>query len=66
MQLLNKADLLPGEELAALEAWFKQFCRADVVVPISALQGSNLDEVTRWIEAKLPEGPSMYPKVCGR
>ncbi|KAI3428232.1 hypothetical protein D9Q98_006612 [Chlorella vulgaris] len=60
--LLNKTDLLSAEELAVLEAWFKQYSSADVVLPISAAEGKNLDAVVTWLQTKLPEGPSMYPK----
>lgn len=34
-----------------------------MVLPISALQRSGLQPVVDWLEGKLPEGPSMYPKV---
>lgn len=62
-QLLNKADLLEPQQLEALTAWYRQYCKADAVLPISALQGSNLQAVVDWLAGKLPEGPSMYPKV---
>ncbi|EFN58030.1 hypothetical protein CHLNCDRAFT_20741 [Chlorella variabilis] len=60
--LLNKTDLVPAEELEALEAWYRQYCKADAVLPISALESSNLDAVVEWLVGKLPEGPSLYPK----
>lgn len=60
--LLNKADLLEPEELEALEGWYRLYCKADIVLPISALQSANLEAVVEWVASKLPEGPSMYPK----
>lgn len=65
MQLLNKCDLLEPEQLEKLSAWYRQYCKADVVLPISALQRSGLQPVVDWLAGKLPEGPSLYPKVRG-
>lgn len=63
LQLLNKCDLLEPPEMEQLAAWYRQYCKAEVVLPISALQRSGLQPVVDWLERKLPEGPSMYPKV---
>lgn len=63
LQLLNKTDLLEAEELESLAAWYKEHCRAQAVLPLSALEGRGLEAVQDWLEAQLPEGPSMYPKV---
>lgn len=60
--LLNKCDLLEPEQLEKLSAWYRQYCKADVVLPISALQRSGLQPVVDWLAGKLPEGPSLYPK----
>ncbi|PSC71545.1 GTP-binding Era [Micractinium conductrix] len=60
--LLNKTDLLEAEELESLAAWYKEHCRAQAVLPLSALEGRGLEAVQDWLEAQLPEGPSMYPK----
>lgn len=63
LQLLNKCDLLGPEELDVLAGWYRQYCKAEVVLPISALQGSGLPGVVDWLASKLPESPSLYPKV---
>lgn len=63
--LLNKADLLEPEQVAQLEAWYKENCRAEQVFVGSAL-GSGGDDgvaaVKAWAVGKLPEGPTLYPK----
>lgn len=65
LQLLNKADLLEEEQLEELVRWYRAHCKADVVVPLSALHGVGLEAVREWIYGKLPESPSLYPKVWG-
>lgn len=60
--ILNKCDMLPPGEVERLEEWFKQECRAEIVIPASALEGTNVDKIGQWVVAHLPEGPSMYPK----
>ena len=62
-QVLNKVDLLPAEAAAELEAWFAEHCRAQAVIPVSALTGANTGAVLDWVLAQMPEGPSMYPKA---
>lgn len=58
-------DLLPPGEAAELQAWFGEHCAAERTIPISALEGTNTRAVLDWVLAKMPEGPSMYPKVGG-
>ena len=65
MQLLNKIDLLSPDRRGALEAWFAANCTAERTLPISALNATNTAAVVDWVVSKLPEGPSMYPKVSG-
>ena len=61
--LLNKMDLLEAEQGDALATWFEENCRGvDTVIRVSALQGTNVDQVSRWVLDHLPEGPSLYPK----
>jgi hypothetical protein len=63
LQLLNKVDLLSPEQRAELEGWFEANCGAERTLPISALNATNTPSVVDWVVSKLPEGPSMYPKV---
>ncbi len=58
--LLNKIDLLQPEKLLALIASFAD-CGYDAIIPISAKTGDGLEELTKTIAAKLPEGPKYFP-----
>ena len=58
--LLNKIDLLQPEKLLALIASFAD-CGYDAIIPISAKTGDGLEELTRVMPAKLPEGPKYFP-----
>ena len=58
--LLNKIDLLQPEKLLALIASFAD-CGYDAIIPISAKTGDGLEELTRVMAAKLPEGPKYFP-----
>lgn len=60
--LLNKADLLPPEEVEALAAWYKENCRAEAVFVGSAKDKRGIDELKAWAVSRLPEGPTLYPK----
>jgi GTP-binding protein Era len=66
--LLNKADLVGQEQLAALEGWYRENCRAQAVFVGSAKAGGGeaaVGEVKAWAVKQLPEGPTLYPKVRG-
>ncbi|HEX4871236.1 MAG TPA: GTPase Era [Nevskiaceae bacterium] len=54
-RVADKTALLPElERLSAL----REFA---FVIPLSALRRANLDALVREIEARLPEGPPLYP-----
>ncbi|MBP3637251.1 MAG: GTPase Era [Clostridia bacterium] len=57
---LNKIDLLPKEKLLTLIASFADH-GYDAIVPISAMTGDGLEELTQALIAKLPEGPKYFP-----
>lgn len=57
---LNKIDLLPKEKLLGLIASFAE-CGYDAIVPISAMTGDGLEELTAALVARLPEGPQYFP-----
>ena len=60
--LLNKCDLLKQEEiLERLSKWNERFDFAEVI-PISALDEKNLDELLKTTKNYLPEGPFLYPE----
>ena len=58
--LLNKIDLLPREKLLGIIASFAD-SSYDAIIPISARTGDGLDELTRVMAEKLPEGPKYFP-----
>jgi len=57
---LNKIDLIAKEKLLALIASFAE-CGYDAIVPISAMTGDGLSELTDALVAKLPVGPKYFP-----
>ena len=59
--VLNKVDALrPAAQLPALAA-LAELADFDEVVPISALEGDQVDVLVDLIVARLPEGPAYYP-----
>ena len=58
--LLNKIDLLQPEKLLALIASFAD-CGYDAIIPISAKTGDGLEQLTKTMADKLPEGPKYFP-----
>ena len=58
--LLNKIDLLQPEKLLALIASFAD-CGYDAIIPISAKTGDGLEQLTKTMSEKLPEGPKYFP-----
>lgn len=60
--VINKIDKVhPDELLTIIESYKEKFKFAEIV-PISALQGNNVDHLLEIIENYLPEGPQYYPK----
>lgn len=60
--LLNKIDLVSQEKvLEEIENWTSKFSTAKVL-PISALNGFNINEVIELILEVLPESPPYYSK----
>ena len=60
--LLNKIDLVSQEKvLEEIENWTSKFSNAKVL-PISALNGFNINEVIELILEVLPESPAYYSK----
>ncbi|AJY76329.1 GTPase Era [Paenibacillus beijingensis] len=59
--VLNKIDKVQPEELLPIIGQYKDFLDFAEVVPISALQGSNVETLLQQITRYLPEGPQYYP-----
>ncbi len=59
---LNKVDRLPDKKvLLGLIAEYQELHPFDEVVPISALQGEQVDVLLRLLYERLPEGEAYYP-----
>lgn len=59
--IINKIDQIhPDEILAIIDSYKEEYDFAEIV-PISALQGNNVDRLLSTIESYLPEGPQYYP-----
>jgi GTP-binding protein Era len=59
---LNKIDLIQKMELlAVIEKWSSKY-RFDVIVPISATEGTQIDMLIAAMENFLPPGPPYFPQ----
>ena len=59
--VINKIDLLPRTELLPLIAAYSERYNFVATVPISAADGTNVDELLNEAKKFLPEGPKYYP-----
>lgn len=59
--VLNKIDLVSGSKLQEMEALYRELHQFENVVPVSALNGDNLDILVQTLVSKLPESPPFYP-----
>lgn len=59
---LNKIDQIAQAEALPLVETYMNLRAFEEVVPISALQGTNLDVLRQLIIDRLPLGPPFYPK----
>ena len=60
--VLNKADLLSKDELMDKLIEWNQMMDFKEIIPISALNGDNVDELIKTVKQDLPEGPAIYPE----
>ncbi|MEW6670894.1 MAG: GTPase Era [Thermodesulfobacteriota bacterium] len=61
MLALNKIDLVRKPQLAELIENFSEKYPFEKIVPVSARQGSGMDELIQAMEALLPAGPPFFP-----
>ncbi|WP_088072349.1 GTPase Era [Gottfriedia luciferensis] len=59
--VINKIDTIHPDELFDLINKYKDLYPFAEIVPISALQGNNVDRLLKVIKTYLPEGPQYYP-----
>ena len=60
--VINKIDLSNQEELEKLVAAWSEIIPGSDVIPVSALNNFNLDNLLRLVLGKLPEGKPYFPK----
>lgn len=60
--LLNKADLVSKDELAKKLTEWKELFDFKEMIPISAINGQNVDTVLTLVKNELQEGIMYYPK----
>ena len=59
---LNKVDVVEKRGLLALAARANELTRFDATFMVSALTGSGMKDVRRWLAERVPEGPWHYPE----
>ncbi|NLN15175.1 MAG: GTPase Era [Tissierellia bacterium] len=60
--LINKCDQLKDEEVEYLVNKYSQMGLFEKIIPISALNGTNIDEYIEVMKKLLPEGPQYFPE----
>jgi len=59
--VINKIDMIhPDQLLELIDSYQQKFDFAEIV-PISALEGNNIEKLLEQIKGKMPEGPQFYP-----
>jgi GTPase len=59
--IINKIDLVHPDKLLQLIEGYKEKYNFKEIVPISALEGNNVERLLGQIKEYLPEGPQYYP-----
>ncbi|QNG61178.1 GTPase Era [Metabacillus idriensis] len=59
--IINKIDQIHPDQLLPLIDQYRAFYPFKEIIPISALQGNNVDTLLEQIESYLPVGPQYYP-----
>jgi GTPase len=59
---INKIDRVPAEKLLALAAEANALRDFAATFMISAERGHGVDDLRKWLAARVPEGPWLYPE----
>jgi GTPase len=59
--VINKIDLIHPDKLLELIDSYKEKFNFAEIVPISALEGNNIEKLLEQIKENMPEGPQFYP-----
>lgn len=59
--VINKIDNVPSEKIARTAQHYTQEWNFDDIVPISAYDGINVDELLKTVFQYLPQGPAYFP-----
>ncbi|WP_082233800.1 GTPase Era [Halobacillus massiliensis] len=60
--IVNKIDKVHPDELLPLIDLYREKLDFEEIIPISALQGNNVDHLLKLLKKALPEGPQFYPE----
>ncbi|MCG7407840.1 GTPase Era [Paenibacillus sp. ACRRX] len=60
--VMNKIDQVQPEELLGMIKTYNELHQFAEIIPISALQGNNVDRLLQVLSGYLPEGPQYYPE----
>ena len=58
--VINKADTVSRNDMFGIINAYKDICKFDDIVPVSALKGENCDELIKVIMSYLPYGEPFY------
>ncbi|OEF96220.1 GTPase Era [Desulfuribacillus alkaliarsenatis] len=58
--VLNKVDLIKKDELLLRIDQYKDLVDVEEIIPLSALQGDNVEVLIKEIKKRLPEGPMFF------
>ncbi len=59
--VINKIDELSRDQVLELIAMYNAAGNFEDIVPISAMNGDNVDKFMEVLKSKLPEGPNYFP-----
>lgn len=59
--VVNKIDLVHPNDLPKIVAQYEDVLDFKGIIPVSALQGNNVNQLINDLVAELPEGPQYYP-----